>query len=88
MISRRVKLIRIGQAHLARNMNLIKWREITERYNYGPGRLNLDSLSDNDLDRLLADIKRVIFLVTRGLQRDQICTTNDNTTVGSYHRTL
>jgi hypothetical protein len=53
-ISRQVKLLKIGQAHLAQNMDLIKWREIVNKYPTLSGRL--DSLPDEDIDRIIAEI--------------------------------
>lgn len=58
MTSRHTKLLKIGQAHLAQNMNLIKWREIINKYPTLSGRL--DSLPDEDIDRIIVEIGEVV----------------------------
>jgi hypothetical protein len=57
-MNRHTKILKISQAHLAPNMSLVKWCEILYRYPILGGRL--DSLTDSDLDRITADIKRVV----------------------------
>ena len=58
MPRRYIKILKISQAHLAPNMSLIRWREILGRYPTLNGRL--DSLTDNDLDRIIAEIKQIV----------------------------
>lgn len=58
--SRWLKIHKIGQAHLAPGMCLHKWQAILNRHGVGDGRYAWQSISDETIDQIIAEIATIV----------------------------